>query len=184
MTLSSRSRYSTGAIMFHWAIALLIIGNLAGGLLAEQFSKQTAGQIMALHKATGLLILALSIGRIIWRLTHQRPPLSENLKRWELILARVTQSIFYVMMIAIPFTGWGMVSAGKGNPVSFYGLLDIPALPFRGKAAGGAFYELHEIFGYLMIALIVLHVAGALKHHLISRDQTLYRMLPFRSLQR
>ncbi|MFM9976653.1 MAG: cytochrome b [Sphingomonadaceae bacterium] len=175
-----RTAYSRGAIAFHWAIGVLMILNLAGGLLHESFGEAAVGPIMSLHKATGILILALSVGRLAWRLTHRPPPLAATVKAWEKGMAHAVHWIFYVLMIALPVTGWLMVSAGSRKfPIDFYGLFTVPWLPIaQDRAVAGTFNERHEVLGYVMIALIVLHIAGALKHHLIDRDNTLARILP------
>lgn len=173
------SRYSGVAIALHWIIALLIALNFAAAWYAEDLPKPEKIEVMANHKAFGLTILALTLVRIGWRLAHRPPPLSTALKAWERTLAHVTHWAFYALMLLIPLTGWGMASGG-GKPVSWFGLFDIPALPVAGnKALGGVFHEGHELLATLMLALFALHVAGALKHHVLDRDDTLSRMLPF-----
>jgi cytochrome b561 len=175
-----RTAYSRGAIAFHWAIGVLMILNIAGGLLNESFGEAAVGTIMSLHKATGILILGLSVGRLAWRLTHRPPPLAASVRAWEKGLAHAVHAIFYVMMIALPLTGWLMVSAGSRKfPIDFFGLFTVPWLPVaQDKATSGVYNERHELLGYVMIALIALHVLAALKHHLFDRDNTVVRMLP------
>ncbi|HEX4846826.1 MAG TPA: cytochrome b/b6 domain-containing protein, partial [Novosphingobium sp.] len=127
---SSAARYSRGAIALHWIIALLIVLNFVVAWLAEDAPKEDAAVMMGNHKAIGITILALTVARIVWRLTHKAPPLLESLKAWEAALAKVTHGLFYLLMIAIPVAGWGLASAyGKGKPVSMFGLFDVPALP-------------------------------------------------------
>lgn len=175
------ARYSRGAIVFHWAIAALIVLNFAAAWISEDLPKAESQQVMANHKAIGLLILTLTVLRIVWRLTHRPPPASEALKAWEVALSKVVHGLFYVLMIAIPFAGWAMTSAFSGGmPVSFFGLFDIPGLPFQAdKALAGVFHEVHELGATLMLALLALHLAGVAKHVLIDRDSTLQRMLPW-----
>lgn len=177
----SAGRYSRGAIILHWLIALLIIGNVVGASVAEDMPREDAMVIMGSHKAIGILILLLTVLRIIWRLTHRPPPLAESLKAWEAALARVTHSLFYILMIAVPVAGWGLHSAfSQGKPVSIFGLFDFPALPVGSdKPTIGLFNDLHELTATAMIVLVVLHLAGALKHQFLDRDGTLARMLPF-----
>jgi len=181
-----RTAYSRGAIAFHWAIGVLMILNIAGGLLHESFGEAAVGTIMSLHKATGILILVLSVGRLVWRITHRPPPLAASVKAWEKGLAHAVHAIFYIMMIALPMTGWLMVSAGSRKfPIDFFGLFTVPWLPVaQDRAAAGVYNERHELLGYVMIALIVLHVLAALKHHLIDRDNTVIRILPILRGQR
>lgn len=180
-TNASAARYSHGAIALHWIIALLIIGNFIGAWYAEDLPKPERMEVMGYHKANGLLILALTLARIGWRFSHPVPPLVETLKAWEVALAKVTHALFYVLMLAIPLAGWGLVSsAGKGAPVSFFGLFDVPALPVGAdKPTIGMFHELHEVGATLMLVLFALHVVAALKHQFMDRDGTLRRMAPW-----
>lgn len=176
---SALLRYSRGAIWFHWLIAVLIIANLLLGLFHEDFGKAAEAEIMFFHKSTGLTILALSIARLLWRLLNRPPPFDPVLRPWEAILARIAHALFYVLMIGIPLTGWLLVSAND-RPTSFFGLLDIGPLPFpRGKEAHEFWEEVHEIAGKVMIGLILLHVAGALKHHLEGHRHLVGRMAPW-----
>ncbi|MEJ2457293.1 MAG: 50S ribosomal protein L33 [Novosphingobium sp.] len=136
-------------------------------------------EIMANHKAVGLTILALTVVRIVWRLVHKAPPLSAALAAWEVALARVTHGLFYVLMLVIPLTGWGMAS-GWGKPISWFGLFSVPPLPVGdSQVVGDIFHESHEVLAIVMLALIALHVAGALKHQVLDRDDTMARMVPF-----
>ncbi len=174
------STYSRGAIAFHWAIGVLMILNLLGGFFHESFGEAAVPVIMGLHKSTGILILVLSVGRLVWRLTHRPPPLAASVRSWERGLAHATHWTFYALMIALPMTGWLMTSAGaRKYPTCFYGLFPVPFLPVaQDKVAAGTYADRHEMFGWIMAALILLHIAAALKHHLFDRDNTVIRMLP------
>lgn len=180
-TARSTARYSAGAIAFHWIIALLILLNYVAVWVASTMPKPEKMQVMANHKAIGLTILTLSVLRILWRLTHRAPPFAAGVKRWEAALARTVHTLFYVLIIAIPLTGWAMVSSfGAGKPVSWFGLVDVPALPVSSdRATSGAFNEAHELLAIAVLLLLMLHVAGALKHQFFDRDGTLGRMVPF-----
>ncbi len=178
---ASAVRYSRGAMILHWLIALLIIGNVLGAWLSEDLPKPDRAAIMGLHKAFGITVLLLTLVLIGWRLLHRPSPMVETLKAWEAALARVTHWLFYILMLALPLTGWAFVSAAsQGKPVSIFGLFGMPALPVGfDKATVGTFKDLHGALGTLMVALFVLHVAGALKHQFLDRDGTLRRMVPF-----
>ncbi len=172
----SRSRYSSVAIALHWTIALLIVANVIGALVAESIDKATAATIMALHKSNGLTILVLSLGRLGWRLTHGFPPFPASTPAWDAFLARANHVAFYVMMIAVPLAGWMMVSADPG-PLQWFGLFGWPKLPVD-RATGETAHDAHVILALTTVALVPLHVAGALKHHFIDKDNVLARMLP------
>ncbi|MEW9854581.1 cytochrome b [Novosphingobium sp. M1R2S20] len=170
------SSYSSIAIALHWIIAVLIIANVIGALAAEGADRQTAGQIMSAHKSIGLTVLVLSLVRLGWRLAHGFPPLPASTPRWDAIVARTTHFAFYFFMIAVPLAGWTMVSAGP-RPLEWFGLFGWPKLPVSEALAGFA-HDAHVILAFSTVGLLVLHVAGALKHHLIDRDEVLSRMLP------
>jgi len=167
-------RYSTVAMWFHWTIAALVILNLAIGLLHDALP----GQPMPLHKSIGLTVLALTAARVAWRLGHRPPPLPAHTPGWERGAAHATHWLLYLLMIAMPVTGWMMVSgSAQRRPLDWFGLFDLPYLPV-GPSAGGFGHEAHEILGWLMLALVVLHVGAALRHRLILRDHVLARMAP------
>ncbi|GEM73484.1 cytochrome b [Sphingomonas aquatilis] len=173
------ARYSTVAIAFHWTIAVLIIANLIIGIGHDGIPALRA--LMGAHKAIGITVLALTLARVAWRIAHRPPPLPAHMPGWEKGLAHATHWSLYLLMLALPLTGWLMVSAppteGPARPLTWFGLFDIPRLPASAGAAGFG-HEAHELLGWVMVALVVLHVAGALRHHLILRDNVLARMVP------
>lgn len=177
----TRSFYSKGAMFFHWTIALLIIANLAIGLLHDGFPKSIQGLAMGFHKSTGILVIVLTLGRIAWRIAHRPPPLPATVTRLEKGVAHAVHWVLYALMLAMPLTGWLMSSAGKRKyPIDFYGLFPVPYLPVaQNEAAAHTYAERHEQLGYLALALIALHVAGAAKHYFIDKDRTVHRMLPW-----
>ncbi len=180
-TGAAGSRYSTGAMIFHWVIAIAVIANWRIAEAAEHAPKADAGAIMLNHKALGITILILTLGRLAWRLTHKVPPISNNHANWEKILARTVHIIFYVLLIGLPIGGWlGVSYFGKG--VDVWGIFTLPALPVgEDPAAGKAIFGFHGTGGEIFIYLIALHILGALKHTFFDKDGTLWRMLPFGS---
>lgn len=181
------TRYSTVAIVLHWVIALLLIGNIG---LAWWFGNIPKGlqsfQLIQFHKSTGILILLLSLIRLGWRLAHPAPPYPAGLKGREQALARAVHIGFYIVMIGMPLTGWVMVSGSKLNlPTLIYGLFTWPHLPFVHNATGSAkaFWHTvgstHELGAKLAYVLIPLHVAGALKHQFLDKDVIMSRMAPW-----
>jgi cytochrome b561 len=173
--MPAQARYTRVAITLHWLIAALIVANLVIGLLHESLLKGT----IPLHKSIGLLVLALSVVRLLWRLVHRPPPLPATVKPWERGLAHLNHWLFYALMILLPLSGWVFTSASpERHPTRFFGLFTVPPIAGQDKALHDAVSGRHTQFAYLMIALIVLHLAGALKHRLFDRDGTLARMLP------
>ena len=181
------SRYGLVAIALHWAIAAAIIGLLALGTVMVRMTPGSSLQfeLYQLHKSLGITVLALSLLRLGWRLTHPVPPLPATLKPWEAKLARFTHAAFYVLMLALPFSGWMMVSASAWNlPTIIFGLFPLPHLPILStlsdkKPVEEALKDVHEGMAIAVFALLLLHVAGAVKHHLFLKDDTLARMLPW-----
>lgn len=175
----ARRRYSGVAMAFHWAIAILVIMNWLIAERAHDFEGAMRGEIMGYHKAWGMTILALSLGRLAWRLTHKPPPMPAHYKPWERGLAHTVHIIFYVLIIGLPLGAW-YASSLAGRPVDFFGLFTIPNLPVgENKDLAGRIFDLHESGGMFLIYLAGLHLLGVLKHLLIDRDGELFRMLPF-----
>jgi len=174
-------RYGTVAIALHWLIALLIAFNFVAAWIADELPKEQGQQIMGNHVAFGVCILLLTVVRIVWRITHRGPPLLP-MARWEAILAHAVHGLLYLAMLAVPLAGYLMESAWSGGqPIDMFGLFHFPALPFAQDKhlAEEVFGEAHEILAYSLLALLALHVAGALKHQLLDKMPELQRILPW-----
>lgn len=171
--------YSTVAIAFHWTIAAMIIVNLWLGLFHDGLPSEW--KVMPVHKALGITVLVLTIGRIIWRLMHRPPPMLASVTGWERTAATLMHWALYALMLIMPLTGWAMSSVGRDGgpprPLTWFFLFDIPYLPVNSAMAGIG-HDLHGILGYLMTFLVVLHIAAALRHHFLLKDATLVRMIP------
>jgi cytochrome b561 len=172
-------RYSRVAVWLHWIIAVLIVVNLLLGYFREDFDRPVRSAMMNLHKATGLTLLVLTLVRIAWRLGHRPPPFDPVLKRWEAGLARSIHWLFYAMLIALPLSGWLVVSTG-GRATSWFGLFEVAPLPVsRSDDSHELMEEVHKLLGYGMLALLALHILGALKHHLEGHRHLIRRMAPW-----
>jgi cytochrome b561 len=138
-----------------------------------------------LHKSTGLIVLALSVLRVLWRLINVVPPLPASTPLWQRWAAHGSHFLFYVLIIIIPLSGWAVASSSPlGIPIVWYGQFEIPYLPgtqgFADQKAAETFFKgIHELLGDAMIFLVTLHVLAALKHQFWDRDTILRRMLPF-----
>jgi cytochrome b561 len=178
---TSRGRYGAVAIVLHWLIALLIAFNFIAAWIADDFPKEQGRQIMGNHVAFGVCILLLSVVRIVWRITHRGPPLLP-MARWEAILAHAAHRLIYLATLAVPLAGYLMESAWSGGqPIDIFGLFHFPALPFAQDKhlAEEVFGAAHEVLAYSLLALLALHVAGALKHQLLDKLPELQRILPW-----
>ena len=177
MALVRTDRYSWGAIWLHWSIAAFVLVNLTLGLFHESLLDGIKW-VIPIHKAIGLTVLALTLARIAWRLMHRPPPLPIDMAPWERMVAKIVHWGFYVLLLALPVSGWMLSSnPARLRPMSWFGLFPIPALPISGTAAKLG-HEAHGVLGYVMAALVVVHIAAALRHHVVLRDSVLARMIP------
>ena len=188
---NSETRYGTVAMILHWLIAIAIITLLVVGKYMEGLPNSDPSKffLYQMHKSSGLTVLVLSIARIVWRLTNVVPPLpaaTPFLLRWA---AHASHLAFYVLIIAIPLSGWAAAStSSSGVPTVWFGLFEVPSFPGlpEGEAREEAHEfaeEVHELLGNLMILLLIVHVGAALKHHFWDRDTVLRRMLPFTKVE-
>ena len=176
MAASSALRYTRTAIVLHWLIAALIIVTIPLGLYSASIRTTVELPAMTAHKAIGITILLLTTVRLGWRLGHRVPDLPP-MASWIRTVARGTHFLFYVLLFAMPLSGWWMTSAFHKHPITF-GLFGVPYLPVpQGMTSAGPAHEVHETLGWVMIALLALHVLAAVKHHFVDRDQILNRML-------
>jgi cytochrome b561 len=177
------ARYTRVAIALHWLIAVAIFFMLFLGFVMEDISPITRRiEAFQLHKSLGLTILALSLVRLGWRLSHRAPPLPAHLSPFQKLAAIAVHWALYGLMIAIPLSGWLMISASSTRyPTRYYGLFDVPLFTFPEtlrKTLHHWFHEAHELFAFAIIALLIAHVGAALLHHIYYRDTVLTRMLP------
>ena len=178
------ARSHTVAMLLHWLMALVIIGMIAVGFFMEDITPiGLRVQIYQLHKSLGLTILLLALVRLAWRLSHRAPALPVQMPAWEKLAARLSHVALYAFMIVMPLTGWLYISTSSSTyPTLYFGLFEVPKLAFFSDASRKDMHNLfggaHELLAFGAIALISVHVAAALKHHFIDRDDVLTRMLP------
>ena len=168
-------RYSAPAIAFHWAIALLLLANLALGLLFEGMDRGVRPWWINLHGVTGSLVFVLALGRLGWRLRHPPPPPVPD-ARWALALAAFAHGALYVLMFVLPVTGlvtWWL----RGRGLDF-GLFALPSPLAADRPLAGRAETLHAALAWATMAVASLHVAAALFHAIVRRDGVLSRMLP------
>ncbi len=172
--------YTRTAIGLHWAIALLIFVTFPLGLYMTELplSPQKL-KLYAYHKWIGVTVFLLAAARLAWRLTHPAPPLPASVPAWQRSASAVVHAALYALMLAIPLSGW-LMSSAKGVPTVWLGLVRLPDLVARDEALGEALRGVHMGLNIALFALVALHVAAALKHRFIDRDEVLQRMLPSR----
>ncbi len=179
-------RYSAIAIGLHWAIAVLLVGNIFLAWNMEDSNHQPVEDLFQLHKSIGITVLFLSIARLIWRLLNPPPALPDDMKSIEKKASHFVHIVFYVAMIAIPLSGWILVSASKFSVSTvLFGTVSWPHLPFLPELSDQAkdllyipVEFIHSKFAWVVIILLGLHVAGAIKHQFAGEDGVLKRMIP------
>ena len=179
VTTAMRQAYSAPAKLAHWLIALLIVTTY-GVAWTMVDMKLSPGKLKLFnyHKWIGVTVFALAVLRLAWRLYRRPPPLPASMRAWEMRSAGIAHRLLYLLLFAIPLSGW-LMSSAKGFQTVYLGKLPIPDLLGKNAALGAALTEVHEALTWLLLALLVLHVAAALKHHFIDRDDVLRRMLPW-----
>ncbi|MFT3975977.1 MAG: cytochrome b [Sphingomonas bacterium] len=168
------ARYSSVAVVLHWAIALLVLFNIVVGIGHDPLPALRA--LMPAHKAVGITVLALTAARLGWRIAHRAPPLPPEIAPWERGAAHAVHALFYVLLIVLPLSGWLMVSGPEHRrPLTWFGAFDIPYLPASAASAdlGGT---IHGPAGWLMVALLAIHIGAVIRHQFILRDNLLARM--------
>lgn len=181
---STTTRYSNTAIALHWLLGLTLVALFLLGLYMTglPFSPQRL-KLYNWHKWAGVVVLTLSFIRLLWRLTHRPPALpaamAAAMPPWQHRAHHGTHVALYVLFFAVPLLGWAYSSAA-GFPIVVFGVLPLPDFMPVNKALADAIKPWHGYAAYAMAALVVLHVAAALKHQLIDRDGLMSRMLPGR----
>jgi cytochrome b561 len=176
-------RWGASTIVLHWLSAGLIISLLALGWLMVHgdLNAATTFDLFQFHKSLGFLSFAFLLLRLGMRFAHPMPQKPPTMPRWERNLAGLTHATFYLLLLVAVMSGWLLASAAIiVIPMRFFGLLEIPALVGPDAALEAKMAFLHYAVSRLLIGLIALHAAAALKHHFIDRDDVLRRMITFR----
>ncbi|MFA5684867.1 MAG: cytochrome b [Lysobacteraceae bacterium] len=164
--------------LLHWGIALAIIALAVIGLYMEAMPNSMAKlKVYALHKSLGLTVLALALVRLLWRLFDRRPAYPAAMPGWQRQLSGFTHGLLYVLMFAMPLSGW-LYNSASNFPLRWFNLFRVPALSGPDPELKSLALLIHQAGFYLLAALVAVHVGAALYHHFVQRDATLARMLP------
>lgn len=178
--LELSNRYTRTAISLHWLMAILLICLFAVGIYMHELPLSPWKlQIYSWHKWAGVTAFMLVLVRLAWRLTHRPPPLPVNMSRPAELAAHAAHALLYLLMIAIPLSGW-LMSSAKGIQTVYFGVIPIPDLIAKNRELGNLLKDIHAILNFTLAAVVVVHAGAALKHHLIDKDDVLTRMLPRR----
>lgn len=171
--------YTRTAIALHWLIALLIFCTFPLGLyMADLPFSPGRLKLYAYHKWLGVTVFLLAVARIGWRLTHPAPPPPAGLPAWQRIAAAATHRLLYVLILAVPVSGW-LMSSAKGFQTVYLGVVPLPDLLGKDQALGEVLTTAHRVLNFTLAALVITHLAAALKHYFVDRDEVLGRMIPF-----
>ncbi|RJF99529.1 cytochrome b [Noviherbaspirillum saxi] len=172
-------RYTLPAILLHWLIALLIISAFALGVTMVDIPGITPTKLkyFSWHKWLGITVLGFASLRLLWRLGHKAPKYPAVMPDWQRSAAHGLHALLYVLMFAIPVSGY-LYSLAAGVPVVYLGVLPLPAVIDANPEWKPIFKQIHYWFNMTLLTMFALHVAAALKHHFIDRDGVFKRMLP------
>ncbi|HJU23743.1 MAG TPA: cytochrome b [Casimicrobiaceae bacterium] len=169
--------YNAGAIALHWLTAALVVTNLLLGLsmVALPISPRKLHWYL-FHKSIGITVFLLTSLRVAWRAVHPHPT-PVPMPRWQRRSAAISHALLYVLLFAIPISGW-LYSSATGVQVVYLGVLPLPDLVAKDRALGDVLRIVHVSLNASLFAVLAVHVAAAVKHHLVDRDVVLSRMLP------
>lgn len=178
------TRWGSVAKWLHWSIAFFMIAAMTCSIWAAQLDPEIAEHrrlwpilIMQLHKPLGFTALVLIVVRVVWTLTGRRPRLPNNMSAREVFLSKAAHIALYALMLIVPFSGWFM-SQYADSTVNYFGLFEIDNLVAANKERVGQLHPVHVYLGLFTLALVVFHIAAALFHQYVRRDDVLVKMLP------
>jgi cytochrome b561 len=173
-------RYGGTAIALHWLIALLIVCGFYIGWTMTDIPGFTPTKLkyFSWHKWIGVTVFVLAVVRVLWRATHRAPELQGPLPQWQKAAAHAVHMLLYVLMLAIPLSGY-FYSSAAGIQVVYLGIVPLPTFIGPDPALKATLRTVHVLLNYTLLALVAMHVLAALKHQFVDRDGLLARMIPF-----
>lgn len=174
----SNDHYTRPAIALHWLMALIILLAFPVGLYMTDLPLSPDKlRIYSYHKWAGVTVFLLAVLRVLWRATHPAPAMTAAMPAWQRGAAHGIHHLLYLLIFAVPISGW-LMSSALGFQTVYFGVLPLPDVLEKDKALGEALKVVHLTLNWLMATLIVVHAVAAVKHHFADRDDTLIRMLP------
>lgn len=170
--------YTKTAKVLHWLMAILLFGLLALGFYMHDLPLSPDKlKLYSWHKWAGVTAFLLVAFRLSWRIAHRPPALPDSMPKIMQFAAHAGHLMLYLLMIAIPLSGW-LMSSAKGFQTVYFGVLPIPDLLDKNKEIGDLLALVHKSLNLLFVAVLAGHIGAALKHHFIDKDDILTRMLP------
>ena len=177
MLLNTKDSWGALARFLHWAIALLVVQQIALGLTAAGWRLSPLKlDLFVWHKSFGFVILLLVVLRLLWRLSNPTPALPAGMSGLERLAARASHTLFYVLLIAMPVNGW-VINSATNVPFSIFWLIPLPSIVAPSEALAGTAENGHFVMFSLLVLLVAAHAGAALRHHFVKRDRVLLRML-------
>lgn len=169
-------RYTRTAVILHWLLAILILGQIGFGWFLEEVPRGTPARTVYvnLHKSTGILLGLLIFFRLYWRLRHPAPMFPASMAAWERSAARVSHGLLYACMLIMPLSGYLASNVSKWG-VNFFNSLKLPPWGPQSEMAYAFLNSTHVLTSYVLVSLIFIHAAAALRH-LVRRDGMFQRM--------
>lgn len=175
---NAADRWGFISIGIHWLTVVLVLSLAFVGLLMDELSNSpTKVQVYALHKSFGLTVLGLTVLRLLWRLFAGVPQPVPGTPRWQVLAASLSHGALYVVLLAMPLSGW-LYNSASGFPLKWFGLFSLPKLSGYDPDVKHFAHDMHETLFLVLAAIVTVHALAALKHHYFDRDRTLARMLP------
>lgn len=170
--------YGTVAKLFHWIIALLVITLLTVGFIMINLPDNTPsrGSVYTVHKLVGLTVLLIMLFRLAWTIINPKPVLPKKAPHWEKWAVYLVHGALYVVLLAMPLSGWVMSTAADHAPHLGNLSLPLPGIPISKTLSENA-EQAHEILAWVLIVLIIIHILAALKHYFVDKDNILQRMM-------
>jgi cytochrome b561 len=174
---STPTAWGAMAKTFHWVVAALVIYSTGYGWWMTHVAER-AGRtaLYQSHSSIGYDLLLLLVLRLAWRLIDRAPALPDNLQRWERVTARASHVLLYLLMLAVSIGGWLLLGTfSRTIEGTLFGIIAVPP-PVLDRSLHGVLEEGHEFLAYALLALVAVHVAAALRHHYIKKNDVLRRM--------
>lgn len=176
---NSSETWGSVSIALHWLTLIMILSLAAVGMNMDDLPNGPQKiQVYALHKSFGLTVLALTVIRLSWRLMSVTPDPVPNTPLWQEWAAKIVHAALYVLLFAMPISGW-LYNSAAGFPLKYFGLFSLPKLSGYDPQLKALAGEAHETIFYIIALLMLMHAGAALKHHYLDKDNTLIRMLPW-----
>ena len=179
MENNGNSRYTTGAIVFHWIVAILVLTMIGLAFYMTGIPKGNPDRAFYfnLHKSIGVTTALLVIARLWWRAKNRPPVLPSSMPAWEVQASKISHALLYMCIIVMPLSGFAATQFTKYG-VNYFGLFKIPPMGSENKVIYDLLQGIHGVTAIFLIVLVIIHILAAFKHLLIDRDKVFQRMLP------